>query len=158
MTVEMQEMVFDDLDTIRIPVKIGGKPYVLVEADEDTAVRYQNAQMRATKFSDDGKPSGIDGFADADPFLLSMCLFEVTEKGDRAIPISQLRKWKHRVVNPLIEKVKEISELTSSDTVAGIEKQITKLQSKLRTLKAKDGDYLKNEQDDTTGTSDSVGS
>src|SRR5690606_9047229 len=69
---------FDDLTPIELPVKYKGKNYVLREADEGAATQYRNLTIKAARM-EDGKITGMDGVADAEPFLISLCLYEARE-------------------------------------------------------------------------------
>lgn len=104
------------LDEQSFPLTIAGDSYVIVEASEEAAKKYKNTAMRATKFSDKGKPSGVDGLADVEPLLVSMCLFKVGERGDRqSVSLSTILKWPHRVVEPIYQKCRELSGLLDND-------------------------------------------
>lgn len=100
------------LDEQSFPLTIAGERYIIVEASEDAAKKYKNTAMRATKFSDKGKPSGVDGLADVEPLLVSMCLFKLDETGARSpVLLSTVLKWPHRVVEPIYQKARELSGL-----------------------------------------------
>jgi hypothetical protein len=73
----MEEMCFETLAPVEVPVKIGSGRYVLREASGDAACRYQNAVLKTTKLGPDGRPTDINGLADCEPLLVSLCLFEI---------------------------------------------------------------------------------
>ena len=106
---------FNDLTPIEVQVRYQNKSYVLREASEGAAVRYQNAIFRSTKMGKDGQPASIEGLADADPLLLSLCLFECYEHQGKTLerPVDEktIRTWPSRVIKPLIERLKKISKL-----------------------------------------------
>lgn len=144
-------MVFEDLEPIEIPVKVGNKDMVLREVDEDGYTKYRNKIIAATRFGKDGKPTSVDGVANADPVLLSCCLFEKYQVGTetklRPIPLVEILKWKSKIVRPLVEKAKEISDIKETaeeeETVESLETKIADLQERLNTLRNGD-DHLKN--------------
>lgn len=104
------------LDERTFDINIAGQRYVIVEASEESAKRYKNTAMRATKFSDKGKPSGVDGLADVEPLLVSMCLFKVDEAGMRTpVQLSTILRWPHRVVAPIYQKARELSGLKDDE-------------------------------------------
>lgn len=121
----MEESLNISLKTIEIPVNIDGKPHVLVEASADVARQYKNSIVRSTKF-EDGKPSGVDGIADAEIELVSGCLFEIVNGKDRKqIHRSILSNWPNKAVKPLYDKVRQISNLVENNPAAeGLQKAL----------------------------------
>ena len=132
---------FNDLEPARVPVRYKGRQLVMVEATADAAAKYRNAQMKATKLQD-GKPVGIDGFADADPILLSACLFEV-KAGDPLSPTAELgpvgtgfvRGMPHRIAKPLLMKLKHISGLNDDESEESLERQRKDVEGRLAKLR-----------------------
>lgn len=123
---------FNDLTPIIIPVKMGGKNFHLVEASTDADCKYRNKQMQSAKLDKEGRPISVDNFADADPYLLSMCLFEVVgeeDNGDpkyRKVDEKAVRRWQASVVKKLVEKLKEISGMDKDDEPEETEEYLTK--------------------------------
>jgi hypothetical protein len=151
-----------DLTPKEIPVTYQGIKYVLVEATTDAGARWRNELMRSTKLSAEGKPLFIDGMANADPFLVSLCLFEVTPQGKVSMEkkLSTIRKWPDRITMKLAKVVKQISNLSEGgdETEEGIQKQMKELASKLK--KVREGRHngghnspSKKQQTDTESTS-----
>lgn len=106
------------LETIEIPVDVYNpvtketENYILVEADEDTAVKFKDHQAASIKFSGDGVPVGIQGANNQEPLLLAGCLFKITKEGNREkVKPETIRKWPARIVKVLFERAKQISEL-----------------------------------------------
>lgn len=163
--------VFDSLEPKEQKVSLVGEAHILREATEAAAVNYLNVHARAAKFSADGKPAGLDNVAEADPTLLSQCLYKagpdgriVTTPDGRPDPKTLVRlatilSWPSRVVVPMVAWVKEVSELERKDTVESIDEQIAQLQKKRQKL-TENGDGLeeraKNAPGATTSTSDSA--
>ncbi len=121
-----ETMDFTDITLKEIPVQVGDKKYTLREATGDAACLYRNAMLRCTKLGPEGKPETITGIADAEPYLVSLCLFN---EGNKPVPVATIRKWPARVQTALFDKAKEISELGEDE----------------------DEDTAKNEQSDTMG-------
>lgn len=107
-------MTFDEIDLIAVPVRIGGEDYVLREATSDAAGKYHDAIIKSTRMSD-GKITGSDGLGGVEALLVSLCLFKRTGKEESAVPLTEVRRWPSRVVKPLFDRVKEISELDAKD-------------------------------------------
>jgi hypothetical protein len=160
----MVEMNFDDLTLTEIPVTYRGRRYVLTEASGDAVCRWRNALLRATKLGPDGKPVAIEGLADAEPLLVSRCLY-VPDKDGRLrltphgfpdpnylVPLEDVRGWEGRVVGALFEKVKEISHLDMLETKEGLEEQMVKLKDRLAEMGNGEG-KLKNSLKPTTAGS-----
>lgn len=148
-----EKMVFDDPTPAKVEVTIGGEEYVLKEASGDTAVKYRNMLLRATKMSD-GKVSGIDGMADAEPYLVSACLFRIVDmKGTRTevpVALAAVRAFKDSILKQLFERVKKISGLDDKETEQSLKKKIADLTAKLEALKGSGDDDAKNSLSATT--------
>ncbi len=105
------DLNFDDLTPVEIPFSLGGKNYVLREATGDAAVQYRNAVAASTQLAD-GKVSSIKNMADTEPFLVSLCVWELLEDGkERAITGARVRSWPARVQRRLFKKIQDVSEL-----------------------------------------------
>ena len=108
------EIVFDSLDLIEVPVTLAGKKYVLIEADGETAAGMKNRIIRSSKVSDEGKVTLGDGIADAEAFLVGQCLYRDESGGRLArtrIGEATVRSWPARVVKALYERARQISGL-----------------------------------------------
>ena len=108
------EMTFDEIDLIAIPVKIKGEDYVLREATAEAAGKYHDAIIKSTRMAD-GKITGSDGLGGVEALLVSCCLYKKDGKEERAVTLTEVKRWPTRVVKPLFERVKEISELDGKD-------------------------------------------
>lgn len=112
------DLNFDDLAPKEIPASIGGKKYILRQASEGAAVAYRNAALKAAKMVD-GKIVGMDGVANAEPLLVSMCIHPLDHNtgkprllpsGDPApTPLATVMSWLPHVVTKLFATIKEIS-------------------------------------------------
>lgn len=104
----VEKMVFNDLAPVEVEVEIERDQYVLREPSEGAAVKYRNAALRAARMVD-GKVTGMDGLADAEPLLVSLCLFKTNGNGAR-VPVSLdfVMSLKPKVVRALYERVKQI--------------------------------------------------
>lgn len=147
----MDELDFDSLELIRLPIKIKGVvKYYLQEADEASTAAWENKRLTSARFSG-GTFIGHGPMADGRKFLLSRCLYDLT---DKLVPESLLNSWPAKVVDPLFEKLKEISGLNAVDTVQSLEQQIQQLTEKLDKLKqAREPDPEKNGQPGGPSTS-----
>jgi hypothetical protein len=119
---------FDNLEPICISVRYKGVEYILKEASEGSACKYRNATLNAYRTDEQGKVIGYAGLADAEPLLVSECLFTTD---DKRVPLETIRTWPARIVSPLFEKAKEISNLDERGSDEDIQKRITRLQSLL---------------------------
>jgi len=138
----MEELNFDSITLIEVPVTIAGKKYVLREADGNAAIAFRNAQLQYMHFSEDGKPQSMQGMAATETLLVSLCL--VDEAGAN-VPEQVIRKWPNRIQKTLYERAREISEL-DDDTEEALEKQMQNLQRRLGKLRK---DSPKNEPSGT---------
>ncbi len=146
------EFDFSDLKTAEKVLKYKGETYVVTEASTAAAVAYRNASLKCAKLSD-GKVIGMDGAADLEPLLVNLCTFKTNPAGERTmenVPITTIRSWPARIIKPVFEWIKEVSELSDNETPDDLRKQIAKLQEKLDKLETNDP---KGEPSDTTPTS-----
>jgi hypothetical protein len=112
------ELNFDDLSCVEIPVSIAHQKYVLREASCDAAVAYRNSMINGATFTSEGRPSSLSSFADSEPVLVCRCLFPVDGNGQVMrdhVPESLVRSWPQKVVRQLFVKAKEISELSEAE-------------------------------------------
>lgn len=134
----MEPLVFESLEPIEIPVKIAGKDYVLREAGEAFASKYQNALMSSTKVvegTDGNKSATVQGISDTEALLVSLCLFEIGQNNSKVnVNVNTIRTWPHRVVKPLFQKAEEISGLGANETEATLLKRLKDTQDKLNKL------------------------
>lgn len=159
----MSEELNFDLKPVEVSVKIGEQRYVLREASEEASRQWNNAKLRAARMNADGKTTSIDGLADCEPLLVSLCLCLTDPKTgeirlDRQLnPVTVTQAtvlgWPARVVKSLYEKALAISNLDGKDTPEALEAEIAKLTERLEKLR---GESLpKNLPSATTATSDS---
>jgi hypothetical protein len=129
----MDEMIFDDVTLIQIPVRIGSERFILREADEETAIKYRSMILKAARVSDGGKFSlGTDGLALLEPMTVGLCLFkEPYRDGDQSVGESFVRKLKPKTVSALFDKIKEISHLGETENREGLEKQAALIQARI---------------------------
>ena len=161
------EMCFDDITPTEIPVTVGKKHYILLEAMGDVSCKWENAKARCAKVSQDGKTVAIDGLADTTPYLLSLCLYLANPQGKidlladgtpdpkTLVPLKTIRSWPFKITKALYNKLVEISELNEKETVEALETRITDTQKRLESLRS--GENLpKNGHSDTLAGSISV--
>lgn len=110
----VNEFDFSDLALREVKdIKIGNKSFTLREASEDAAVHYRNEIFRSTKLGESGKPVSMDGIANAEPLLLSYCLIE--DGSGLPVALRTILAMPARIVEPLVKKLKEISDLSDAD-------------------------------------------
>ncbi len=115
------ELNFDDIAPIEIKVTIQNEKYVLEEATGQVATKYLNARLGKIKFND-GKASSLQGIADIEPFLVSMCLFKLdfgaTGEVIKKTPVSvtTIQSWPFRIQDQLYKEAKRISQLDKIET------------------------------------------
>lgn len=148
MSSNKEPMHFETLDPIQVPVTIGTKKYILQEASEAVAVKFNNARLEAARFND-GKLSSVKGAADVEPLLVHGCLFEVMSKENEPLKLGFLAKgfidgMKASIVRELYKRALEISGLEDKDTIETIDKKIEQLQQQRSQLVAP-------KTEDTTG-------
>jgi hypothetical protein len=160
---DLSSLEWDDLEPIQVPVRVGQKRYVLREASEAAAATYRNAGLRSARMND-GKVVGIEGAADVQALLVSLCLFHfVAGKDGQQLPIpvslEAVRSWPARVVLKLFERAKQISDLDETETREVLEKRLAETQEKLAALGHVNGEgAAKNLLPATPATSDSPAS
>lgn len=127
-------MIFGDLTPIEVTVQIGSIRYTLREATSEAAARYRNHVMASTTFGSDGKPTGVRGLGDLQPLLVHLCLF--IEGTDNHVPLDMVKGWPERIVKPIFERAKEISELSEEEeSIEALEKKLAKAREKAEILK-----------------------
>ena len=128
-----------DLQPKRATAKIGGRRHVVKEANGGVAKQYKNACMRGTKM-DDGKIVGMEGLADAEYLLVSLCTFSVDTLGDgsqleRPVPQKVVESWPNHISSKLYTWIKEHSHLHEAENEDQLVREIEKLQERLSKLK-----------------------
>ena len=106
---------FESLAKIEVPVSLGGVDYLLLEADGAAITERDNAILSGTMMAD-GKPVKMNGVASVDAILLSRCLIDV--KNNHHVNLQTIHSWPARVRDALIERLKEISGITDSESEA----------------------------------------
>jgi hypothetical protein len=134
----MEAIVYDSLVPITVPVKLGEKDFVLVEASEEASMKYRDKMTTGMTFVD-GKPNSMPtGAIEAEAALVAGCLFECyTDKGEtkhRPVSLPYVLKLPRRIVRDLFDRAKEISGI-DVDSVEVIEKQIARLTEQLARIK-----------------------
>lgn len=118
-----QEIDFGSAEPIKIRCKISGKQYWLLEASVDAKAAWRDVHLRAAKYVND-KMVSVGEVGSAAKVMVARCLYEADAKGDLRydqmgnvhqkflVPLEVLRHWPDRVVDPIYEKVMEISNLS----------------------------------------------
>lgn len=136
---QQHPFVFESLEPRQVDVTIEGRAHLLKEASEAASVRWRNAQVGSARIGADGKINRIGDIADAEPLLLSDCLFEKSGEGVnpplKPVPVATIRSWPSRVVKPLVEWVMRSSGLEERETKETLEKRLAEVQEKLASIK-----------------------
>jgi len=154
-----EELDFENLAPVEIPVPIGPSRYLLREASEGAVVQWRDSQVAKAKFGEEGGLQGIGAIAESEPLLVSLCLYELAAAADRTtrpvyrhdevfgyfrckingdpeprhlVPLTTVRGWPARIIKPLFEKLKEISGLDEKDSPQLLRKQLKRLVKLLR--------------------------
>lgn len=98
------------------PVKIRDKDgtvrqYVLREASGGAATRYRNAALSCHLYNDEGRLVGFKDLASVEPLLVSLCIFEVTDKGEVPVLKAVVESWPNHVQKQLFERALEMSDI-----------------------------------------------
>lgn len=134
----MSDLNFDNLEPIYKEVSIGGEPHVVCEASAAAAVRWRDVAIRGAKMVD-GKVTGMDDIAKAEPLLVSECLYSKAEwdKGDkkRHVPMDKVLSWPNRVTAGLFDWIKANSPgLEGKETKESLEKKAAEINARLAEL------------------------
>jgi len=131
-----EELIFESLDCIELPVVVGNQKYILREANGDTAVKFQNARLAKHEYNEDGRLVRLKDTADLEPFLVSMCLF--MEDGVTPVSEATIRSWPSHISSKLFDTGKKISHIDEVDDLETLEKQLVQLQNKVEQLRKKE--------------------
>jgi hypothetical protein len=127
---------FDTLEPLAVPVKHGGKRYILRETVGDQSTKWRNAVLRSMTPNGLGGLTPGPGYPDTDLLLLGMCLHEITPGGEQPVGAEELKQWPTRVIKPLFERVKSASGLEAEeDTVENLTTRISDLEKRLTALR-----------------------
>lgn len=111
---------FNNLTPQSVPVLWDGKTYVLREPSEGAWSEYEGHLDTARQFDEAGKFKGLgDGWRKADAVLVAGCLFTIAADGaESPVPLDEIRtKWPHRVIDPLVDWLKEAGEPPKPESV-----------------------------------------
>lgn len=123
---------FDDLTPIEVKVPIGGKNYTLREGSGGAIKRYSNAKLSKMTLKD-GKPVSLNGMADTEAFLVSLCLFD--EDG-RNVSVETIEAWPNRVKEWLFDTAKKISKLDQDKSLPTLLKERDEITEEIEKLQA----------------------
>jgi hypothetical protein len=119
-----------DLECKELKVRLGGKLYILREADGDAVVKWRDSQLKAARMKDT-TIVGMDGFAASQTVLVHRCLFEAGPDGrapmiantslldkSACVPMSTILAWPGRVQEKLYNWIMDNSGLRAKDEEA----------------------------------------
>lgn len=142
-TTTSDHLIFDDITRREISVNIDKRKYILIEANGEAVIKWRNSLLKATKLGANGRPTSLEGIADSEPYLVSLCLFYADADGKLPldkdgepdpkflVPVQKIRKWPNRIQKTLFDTVKDISQLNDEETVESLEKQKADLEERL---------------------------
>jgi hypothetical protein len=112
-----EEMVFEDLAPVEVPVRIGKKRYVLREASADAVIKYRNALTNGAVINPKTGTVIQGDMAAAEPIAVAACLYEVWDenKDPRPVLLSEVLKWRNSIVAPLFNRLRSISPNLMAD-------------------------------------------
>ncbi len=132
---QLTEVDLGDATPIEAPFRISGKRYLVKSAPAAAAAMWQNFLVgKATFDPETGQPTKFAGAMEAQHFLLSMCMVEA----ETQIPVTivTIKQWPNKIVQPLCDKLFEISELSTPETEQALTKQLETIEKKLDKLRA----------------------
>jgi hypothetical protein len=140
---------FNELETIEVPVKYKKKEYVLVEASGEAVVKYRNKMSKCAKLSSGGKVAEVTDLASVEPYLVSLCLFEIDGDKRKPVSVQTVEKFENRVMKKLYETAKRISNIDEDEeTKENLETKKKEIEERLEELANKD-EETKNASSDT---------
>lgn len=134
----MSDLNFDNLEPIYKELSIGGEPHVVCEASAAAAVRWRDVAIRGAKMID-GKVTGMDDIAKAEPLLVSECLYTKAEwdRGDKKqhVKLDKVLPWPNRVTSGLFDWIKANSPgLEGKETKESLEKKKAEIDAKIKEM------------------------
>lgn len=122
-----------NLTRVEIPVTIGDRKFTLREASGNAEIQYRNSMFQSTKLDEDGNAVGYTNLADAEPLLVSLCLFD-EQSGNPSV--QEVREWPTRIISPLFDKIQEISDMgATEDNIPRLEKMLERAKKRAAGLK-----------------------
>jgi hypothetical protein len=115
--IQQDDLNFDTLTPVELPVMVQGKSYILKEASGKAATIYRNALLASMTLGPDGKPTSLRGMASVEPLLVSHCLYTTKSDGngelkaDKLVTQATIESWPSRIQKTLFAKIKEVSML-----------------------------------------------
>lgn len=152
--IDLQPLDYD-LAVIEIPVKIGGKEFLLREASGEVHRNFTNARTNSLILGPNKSVVGYKNIADLDSFLVSLCLVELVRGEDdsviheRPTQLEQIRSWPGRIGSDLYDKARKISKIDEDKTLEALLEERKDIDEQIETLKKRD-EIVKNLENDTT--------
>lgn len=146
-----EEMVFDRLETITVPITIGKRKFRIQEADADTGIEYDHELDKCRVYDEKtGEQTGWNKAGRVETFLVSKCLVEIVPgeegavEGYQSIPLDEISRWRHQVVKKIYNKIREISGMIRGETREDLLKRKAEIEERLKELETREP--LKNGQ------------
>lgn len=103
-------------------VKVGEDEYELREASVGAAQAYRDAQLSGITLGANSKPVKIEGMASSESLLVASCIYKISRDpetkeitGRQVVAEKTLKQWPTRIVKPMFEWIKEVSNLNESN-------------------------------------------
>jgi hypothetical protein len=148
----LSEKKVRDVVGASVAYEIEGKEYVLRPAKGGGVIAYRKAVMKASQAGPDGTRQVSGEVFDTEPYLVSLCLYQVTDKGEVPVPQSTITAWPNHLMKEMYADARRVTELDDKDTPESLEEKILKLQEEREKLLA-NGDAAKKGQSSTTAGS-----
>ena len=132
MTDQLAPMDFPEEGLTEVSVTIGEKSYVLKGASGSAATTWRNAKGDTLQIRGE-QVVGTKSIANADPLLLSLCLYNDQVN---LVPLKTILSWKDKIQKDLVERLLLISDLSMADnTVESLEKEREELDKRIVELR-----------------------
>lgn len=132
-------IIFESLEPIEVPVRLGKVDYVLREISGGDAAKFRNQALKYARYDPSGRITQAGDIGNLEPFLVSLCLWKLEPDGKKErVPEIVVRGWKASIVSALFARAKAISRLDEDreeETVDSVTKKIDELQRKLALLR-----------------------
>lgn len=140
----MQGFDCTDLEPIRLPFTHDGRRYVLCEATEGDVEAWRSFKWADAKVSDDGTVEDMkrERLLQSGSFLVSLCLHHAGREDipEARVSLENVLALPARLVDKLILKAMEISDLLAKEDQATLEKAFAEVAGKLIALSDNTGE------------------
>jgi hypothetical protein len=118
------ELNFESLEPVSVPVTIAGEQYTLREASLATGIKLRDAHANAA-IVQNGVVIGTRGTAGIEPTIISECLFDAEGKN---VPVAKIRLWPDKVTSALFNKIRDLSGYSAVESAASLRQRLARLE------------------------------